>query len=168
MSRIKIYIPQNIISTVNIQVRITDINYGNHLGNDSLVSILHEARVMWLRSIHYSEIDIEGVGLIMSDLAVEYKNESFYGDELIINISVGEISSVAFELFYAVSTLRCEKIIQIAKAKTGLVCFDYANTKEKERSKTERAKITLLRRKRIVAVCYFFTKQAAIHVRTGN
>jgi len=126
MARIKITIPDNKIASVKIPVRITDINYGNHLGNDVLVSIVHEARAQWLRANGYSEIDIEGTGLIMSDLAVEYIHESFYGDELLIDISAGEIARVSFELYYTIQTTRDEKIILIARAKTGMVCYNYA------------------------------------------
>ena len=71
MARIKIVIPANTLAVVNIPVRITDINYGNHLGNDALISIVHEARVQWLKINNYTELQVDGVGLIMSDLAVE-------------------------------------------------------------------------------------------------
>lgn len=125
MSRIKLTIPSNIIGTVQIPVRITDINYGNHLGNDALVSILHEARVLWLKQHHYTELNAGGTALIMGDLAVEYLNESFYGDTLIISIAAGEITRVSFELYYLVETSREEKKIPIARAKTGLICYDY-------------------------------------------
>ena len=129
MARIKVEIPANIIDTINITVRITDINYGNHLGNDSLVSIIHEARVQWLKKHQYSELDVAGAGLIMSDLAVEYVNESFHGDLLSITIAAGEISRVSFELYYLVETKREEKNITVAKVKTGMICYDYANKK---------------------------------------
>ena len=102
MARIKINIPEKIIATVIIPVRITDINYGNHVGNDALVGIIHEARVQWLSQLGYTELNIEGTGLIMSDLAVEYKNESFYGDQLKVTISIGELTAVSFELFYSI------------------------------------------------------------------
>ena len=129
MARIKLIIPEKIIASVIIPVRITDINYGNHLGNDSLVSIIHEARVQWLKLNDYSELNVAGVGLIMSDLAIEYISESFYGDDLQINISSGEITRVSFELYYTVQVTRNEKSILIAKAKTGMVCYDYAAKK---------------------------------------
>ena len=125
MSRIKLTIPSNIIGTVQIPVRITDINYGNHLGNDALVSILHEARVLWLKQHHYTELNAGGTALIMGDLAVEYLNESLYGDTLIISIAAGEITRVSFELYYLVETSREEKKIPVARAKTGLICYDY-------------------------------------------
>lgn len=140
MARVKIEIPDNFIGVVEIPVRITDINYGNHLGNDAVVSIIHEARVSWLKSIGYSEFNIEGVSIIMSDLAVNYINESFYGDVLKIKLAVGECSSAGFELYYNITTNRNEKEIQIAKAKTGIVFYNYeikkiAGVPEKFKSK---------------------------------
>ncbi len=129
MARVKLDIPNQKIFTVNIPIRITDINYGNHLGNDALVSILQEARVLWLASENFSELNIGGASLIMADLAVEYKGEGFYGDVLNIDISIGEITKVSFEIFYEVNTTRNEKNILIAKAKTGMVCFDYTARK---------------------------------------
>ena len=126
MARIKINIPEKIIASVIIPVRITDINYGNHAGNDALVGIIHEARVQWLSQLGYTELNIEGTGLILSDLAVEYKNESFYGDQLKVTIYIGELTTVSFELFYSIVN-QGNKLI--AKAKTGMVCFNYVNKK---------------------------------------
>jgi acyl-CoA thioester hydrolase len=126
MARIKIDLPPTFIASIIIPVRITDINYGNHLGNDSLVSILHEARVQWLAQAGYTELDIEGIGVIMSDLAVEYKKEAFYGDQLTIKIAVGEITSVSFEIYYHIIN---QDNKEIAKAKTGMVCYDYGKKK---------------------------------------
>jgi acyl-CoA thioester hydrolase len=125
MARVKLSIPEHTIFTTDIAVRITDINYGNHLGNDALVSILQEARMQWLTSNNYTELNIGGAALIMADLAVEYKAESFYGDTLNIAISIGEITKISFEMFYEISTTRNDKKILIANAKTGIVCFDY-------------------------------------------
>ena len=62
----------------------------------------------------------------MGDLAVEYKNESFYGDELTIALYVAEVSKVSFELYYSLSNQN-DKII--AKAKTGMVCYNYQQKK---------------------------------------
>lgn len=125
MARIKIIIPGNSLASIDIPVRITDINYGNHLGNDALISIIHEARAQWLASMNYAELNIEGASIIMNELAVNYLNESFYGDLLNIELSIGEISTVSFELYYNITTKRNDAYICIAKAKTGVVFFDY-------------------------------------------
>ncbi len=125
MARIKIIFPEHTIATLSIPVRITDVNYGDHVGNDAFVAIIHEARMQWLRKHGYTELQIEGIGLIMSDLAVEFKNESFYGDIIEVNLAAGELSRVSFELYYQLSTKRNNETILLANAKTGMVCYDY-------------------------------------------
>ncbi len=129
MGRIKLDIPQNIIANISVPVRITDINYGNHLGNDAFVSIIHEARMQWLHQHCYTELNIEGTGLILADLAVEFKAESFYGDIIEVKIAAGEITKVSFELYYQLSTQRNDKTIVLALAKTGMVSYDYGAKK---------------------------------------
>ncbi len=126
MARIKIQVQGKKIASLKIQVRITDINYGNHLGNDALVGILQEARMQWLQQFNYTELNVEGIGLIMSDLAVEYKNESFYGEELTIALFVADVTAVSFELYYSITN---EDDRLIAKAKTGIVCYSYEQKK---------------------------------------
>jgi acyl-CoA thioester hydrolase len=125
MARIKIDFPENIIGSVTIPVRITDVNYGNHVGNDSFVSIIHEARVQWLQQNNLSELNIGGSSLIMGDIAIEFKSESFYGDMIEVKLAAGEISRVSFELFYQLSAKRNDETILLANAKTGMVCYDY-------------------------------------------
>lgn len=131
MARIKLTIPDNCIGTVKIPIRITDINYGNHVGNNAFVGIIHEARVQWLQQHGYTELNIEGTGLIQADLAVEFKSEGFYGDVLDIKISAGEISPLSFELYYQLTVKRNDQSIILVLAKTGMVCYDYDAKKVK-------------------------------------
>jgi len=125
MARVKIDLPDNEITAIRIRVRISDINYGNHVGNDAFVSIIHEARLQWLQQNSFTEMDAAGTGLIMSDLAIEFKNESYYGEEISIKIYCGEISKVSFDLYYQLTTERNQQTILLARAKTGMVCFNY-------------------------------------------
>ncbi|MBI1781359.1 MAG: thioesterase family protein [Sphingobacteriales bacterium] len=125
MARIKIDLPEKLLFTVSIPVRITDINYGGHVGNDAILSIIHEARVKYLAHFGYTELNISGIGLIMSDAGIEYKGESFYGDELTVSVTAAEFSKISFELYYKIESVREGKNILIAKAKTGMVCYDY-------------------------------------------
>lgn len=122
MARVKLIFPKKISTEIKIPVRITDINYGNHMGNDSLVSVLHEARMQWLNLGGFSELNIHGSGLIMVDLAIEYKAESFYGDVLTIAITVDEISRAGFDLYYQLTNQQSKLI---AKAKTGMLSYNY-------------------------------------------
>lgn len=129
MARIKIDIPGHIIGSFRVPVRITDINYGNHVGNDAFVAIIHESRMQWLKQYDYTELKIEGIGLIMSDLLVEFKNESFYGDLIEVKLYVGEISKVSFDLYYQLFATRNEEPVLLANGKTGMICYDYAAKK---------------------------------------
>ena len=125
MARVKLDINGHLIFKTRITVRISDINYGNHVGNDAFVSMIHEARLQWLKTKGFSELEIEGTGLIMSDLALEFKQECFYGEEVEISITAGDISKVSFELYYAIQTIRSGAFILLVKAKTGMVCYNY-------------------------------------------
>ena len=129
MARIKIELPKKCIATFKIPVRITDINYGNHVGNDSLVAIIHEARMQFLHQHGYTEMNVSGTSLIMNELFVEFKNEAFYKDMLEVKIFTGEIFKVGFEFFYSLSTMRDKSSLLIANAKTGMVCFNYEEKK---------------------------------------
>src|SRR5664279_3650996 len=129
MARIKIELPEKSIATFTIPVRITDINYGNHLGNNSMVEIIHEARMQFLHLHGFTELEAGGSALIMNELFVEFKNEAFYKDDLTVKLFVGEISRAGFELFYSISALRNELSTIIANAKTGMVCFNYKEKK---------------------------------------
>ena len=129
MARIKIDLPGQFSFSTKIPVRITDINYGGHVGNDSILSLLHEARLKYLTHLGFSELNIAGVGLIMADVGIEFKGESFYGDELTVSMAAGEFSKISFEIFYKMETVRDGKTILIAKAKTGMVCYDYEKKK---------------------------------------
>lgn len=129
MARVKIEMPSSYRFSTTIPVRISDVNYGGHVGNDAIISILHEARLQYLSAIGCTELDAFGTAMIMADLAVVYKGEGFYGDQFIVEIAAGELSSFGFDLFYRISTQKEGKQTIIAEAKTGMVCFDYTNRK---------------------------------------
>ena len=126
MARIKIDLPDKFSFSTNIPVRITDINFGGHVGNDTILSIVHEARAQFFTYCGYTELDFAGAGTIMSDVAIEYKNQTYYGDSILASIAIGEITKVAFDLFYKLEKRSADgKLIPVALAKTWMVCYDY-------------------------------------------
>ena len=129
MSRIKISLPDQFSFSCNIPVRITDINYGGHVGNDTVLSIIHEARMLFLKNLGYTEMNLAGAGMIMSDVAIEFKNELFYGDTVIASVVVGEISKIAFDVIYKLEKETEGKKILVAAAKTGMITYDYDKKK---------------------------------------
>ena len=125
MSRVKITISKPFHFSTDIPVRITDINYGGHLGNDSVFSILHEARMQFMKSFGYAELSLEGVSLIMADAAVEFKNEAFYGDVIRASVVADDFTTASFNLYYKLALVEEDKEKLIAIAKTRMVAFDY-------------------------------------------
>jgi acyl-CoA thioester hydrolase len=126
MSRIRLTMPAHINFSTELPVRITDINYGGHVGNDSILSIAHELRVQFLKSMGYEELNCEGVGLIMSDAGIEFKSELFYGDIILASIAADNFSKIAFDIYYTLEKRMEEKTVPVAFIKTGMVCYDYS------------------------------------------
>ncbi|MCK9407518.1 MAG: thioesterase family protein [Bacteriovoracaceae bacterium] len=127
MPRITIDVPVSFHFTTEIPIRISDINYGGHLGNDSVLSILHEARLRMLVEHGWSELNVEGVSIIMSDSAVVYKSEGFYGESLRIQISVNDFSKFGCDIYYLVRERESGRVV--AQAKTGIAFFNYETRK---------------------------------------
>jgi acyl-CoA thioester hydrolase len=109
--------------TCELTVRTTDLNYGGHLGNDRLLSLIQEARVAFLAEHGLSELDFGGVGLILGDTAVIYQAEAFAGDLLQFEVAAGEPSGSGFRIFYRVT--RPADGRAVALVENGMVCFDY-------------------------------------------
>ena len=127
MPRIKLSIPKITHYTVQLKLRIYDMNYGSHMGNDTVLSLAHEARVQFLHSLNLTEKNFYGLSLLMADSAIVYKKEAFYGDILNIHISVSEIYTHGFELFYLITN--SVNNLEIARVKTGLVCCAHKTKK---------------------------------------
>jgi acyl-CoA thioester hydrolase len=125
MPRVKIDLPDSFSFSTVFTVRITDLNYGAHVGNDKVLSFVHEARVRYLQSLGFTELNLAGVGLIMADAALIFKNEIYYGDELLISIAAVEYSRVGFDLIYRIEKKSDESMQTVAVVKTAMICFDY-------------------------------------------
>ena len=127
MARVKLKLPDRFPFSTDIPLRINDINYGGHLGNDSILSLIHEARVQFLNSHGFSEKNVDGPGIIMVDAVIVYKSESFYGDIVTVDVAVADISKSGCDFYYRLANKETHK--EIARAKTGIVFFDYEKRK---------------------------------------
>ena len=110
-----------------MEVRITDINYGRHVGNDAMLGLLHEARLRFLANFGFSEEDIGGVGMLMGDAVVQFKAVAFRGDHLTVELGLADVERRTFDLMYRVT--RAGDGATVALAKTGMVAFDYAKNR---------------------------------------
>lgn len=84
MARLKLEFPEELfIYTTKLTVRVTDINGANHLGNDSMISMISEARARFL-----FDYGIRETGIIVTDLATTYRAEAHARDQLLFEVGV--------------------------------------------------------------------------------
>ena len=127
MARVKIELPKEFIFKTEIPIRINDINYGGHLGNDAVLSIAHEARLRFLKHYSFTELNVGGAGTIMVDAAVQYKAEGLHGDIVLVEIAVTDITGVGCDFVYRCTNKNTGAVIAIVK--TGIVFYDYNRKK---------------------------------------
>jgi acyl-CoA thioester hydrolase len=129
MARIEIELPQEFIFSTELVVRVTDLNYGNHVGNDNILGLMHEARMQFYRKLGFkNELSFEGsIGQVISDAAIVYKAEAFFGETLICEIAAADFNKYGFDLLYRLTNKESGR--EVARGKTGIVCFDYDKRK---------------------------------------
>lgn len=127
MERTGIKMIKDFIFETEVAVRLTDINYGNYVGDDAFVSLIHEARVRFLENFGFSKPDIAGKALVVSDLTVSYKSQSFYGDKLKFEMGAGNFTKYGCDIFYRVTNTKTGNLVILAK--TGIVFFDFTQNK---------------------------------------
>ncbi len=123
MARIRLEIPDRLPFTTSLVIRVTDLNYGGHLGNDRLLSYVHEARARFLAERGISELDACGVGMAMVDAAILFKAEGFMGDRVEISVGCWDVSTRSWDFVYRL--WMPDRKVLLAEAKTGMVAFDY-------------------------------------------
>lgn len=112
----------------SFEVRVGDINYGGHMGNDKALQFFHDARIKFLQSLGHSEKDIgEGKGIIMTEAHVFFRKEAFLYDRLYADIEVGSLEKYSFELIYRIHREGDDALI--LEGSTRQLAFDYDKRK---------------------------------------
>lgn len=128
MPKTQIDLPKLFIHTFEIAVRVTDLNYGNHLANDKVQVYLQEARVDFLAKHNLSELNIgENTSLIQGDAAIIFKSEGFLANNILVELAVNDFSNSSFDIVYKLTNTTTAK--DLAFAKTRMVCFNYEKRK---------------------------------------
>lgn len=127
MPRIKIDLPERFSFTTEIPIYINHINYGNHLDNSALLSLVSEARVRFFKAFGYTELNVEGCGIIVADVAVQYKSEAFHGEVLVFVMAANDFNKYGCDLVWRISDQASGR--EVARGKTGIMFFDYTARK---------------------------------------
>ena len=107
-----------------LQVKITDINYGNHMGNDKALLFFQDARIQFLRLFGYDEHSIgSNSGIIIGEAHVYFKKEVFLYDVLSATVSIEDIKQKSFVMKY--SFQRKNDAVCVFEGSTLIYAFDY-------------------------------------------
>ncbi|HSW58056.1 MAG TPA: thioesterase family protein [Dehalococcoidales bacterium] len=130
MARLKIELPASFCFSTRIPIRIGDINRAWHLSHVNMVAILEEARAQYMVKQGFSD-EVNNtqrqIGFILGDIAVVFKRQGYYGQILEVEIAAVDFEDKGFDLIYRVRELASGK--ELARAKTGVLIFDYKTQK---------------------------------------
>jgi 4-hydroxybenzoyl-CoA thioesterase len=127
MARIQIELPEHLPFSTEITLYLSHMNYGGHLDNALLLTVVSEARVRFLKSFGYSELDIEGVGIIVTDAAVQYRSEAFHSEVMVVRMGAAHFGSKGCDLLWCMNEKSSNR--EVARGKTGIVFFNYTERK---------------------------------------
>lgn len=115
MARLTIDLPEEFSFSTEVPVLISHINRGDHLGNDSLVGLLNEARIRYLQARQFNEYRVQGPSIVNADLAVSYKSEAHYGETLKIEVAAAGFHRVGYDIVYRVTSVEDGRLIALAR-----------------------------------------------------
>ena len=123
MARVTIDLPERFSFRTEVPIYIGHINYGNHLDNVALLSLVSEARVRFLASLGYTELDVEGAGILLADAAVRYRSEARHGETLVFEMTATGFHTYGCDLVYRALEKATGRTV--AEGQMGLRFFDY-------------------------------------------
>lgn len=127
MPRIKIDLPDRFIFSTEMPIYIGHINYGHHLDNALMLALVSEARVRFFKSLGYTELDVEGVGIVVADVAAQYRAEAFHGETMVVDMAADDFNKYGCDLVWRMSDKASGR--EIARGKHGILFFDYGARK---------------------------------------
>jgi 4-hydroxybenzoyl-CoA thioesterase len=127
MARIQIRLPSLFAFSTDLTLYQSHINYGGHLDNALLLSLVSEARVRFFKLLGYTELNVEGVGIVVSDAALQYRSEAFHGEVMVLRMGAADLGRKGFDMVWSMNEKSTQR--EVARGKTGIVFFDYETRK---------------------------------------
>jgi len=120
MARIQFELPEQFLFSTDIPIYISHVNQGGHLDNAQLLTLVSEARVRFFRWLGYrSEVDIDGLSIVVGDMLAQYKSEAFYGETMQVDMVPADFNKYGFDLVFRLRDRDTGR--EVARGKTGVV-----------------------------------------------
>lgn len=127
MQRVKLSPPETFFFSMERTVGISDLNYARHMDSIAMIRVIHEARLQFLADLGFSESNIYGLGMVVTDLAIDFRSESFANDVLVVDVGVSKFNKYGFDIGFQVTNRALDTVVCIANV--GVVFFDFDNHK---------------------------------------
>ncbi|MDO8319790.1 thioesterase family protein [Rhodoferax sp.] len=127
MARIQIRLPSQFAFSTDITIYQSHLNYGGHLDNALLLTLVSEARVRFFKSLGYTELNVEGVGILVADAALQYRSEAFHGEVMVLRMGATDLGHKGFDMVWSMTEQSTQR--EVARGKTGIVFFNYPTRK---------------------------------------
>lgn len=116
MARVQIPLPEQFMFSTDIALHVSHMNWGGHLDSAQLLVVVSEARERFFVSLGYSQTNIEGLSLVMADAAQRYLSEAFYGDVMIVQMSISEWYDKGFDLTWRMINGSNDSVVALGKS----------------------------------------------------
>lgn len=110
-----------LLYTATENVRISDLNYGNHLGHTQLADLLHNIRALYLKNYGLTELNCYGAGMILLNITLECYSQCYFNDKLELNLYLNSVKGAKIEFSYVVKNLSNNKIVAHAITTMGFL-----------------------------------------------
>jgi len=130
MQRVKLELPDKFDFSTDLCLRFSDNNATNHLAHAAVLSLAEEARFLFLEHLGYAHLNIDGYGYVAADAAIVYKSQAYFGQVIRIEVAVRDFAKKSCDFIYRLSNKETGQ--EVARAKTGVVFFDYKTQKSVE------------------------------------
>lgn len=127
MPRVKLHEQKTYEFIYHVTVQARDVNSAGHMDHKVILDLIQDARTTILHALGMKESSIDGgqTGVILADLAVNYRAESFAFDKLTVETHFGEYNENNFRIFFRICKDDGKCLVALVEA--GFVVYDYRN-----------------------------------------
>ena len=72
MQRVKLSPPETFRYSMERTVGISDLNYARHMDSVAMINLIHESRLQFLADLGFTESNIYGLGMVVTDNSNRY------------------------------------------------------------------------------------------------
>lgn len=122
MARITYPVPEKMGFATELQVYIGHVNYGGHLDNALLLTLVSEARMRFFQALGHTESNVAGLPIVVGDMLAQYLSEAFHGERLRVEMTPADLARCSFDLAWRVTEITQNR--PVAQGKSGIVFID--------------------------------------------